>query len=231
MQHAGEHADQQSGAALVAALASGDEGPIPAWVSKLGIVDRPTGLAAAKASQKLLSTAGATALRRVSPNLTIATTLLCGLVTRGVGLHQAAVDALEEDNPYAAFTLIRAYAENAAAFLYANDKPDKVGKMLGITGNPVKVGQITAHATQSKKFGAFKQIYSELSEYGHPQRKSFLASMIVNGNRFEWSSTPAFRVSGNDFVMACAWTVELAEVHTPLILGFADVQGWPPLGE
>ncbi|WP_202915457.1 MULTISPECIES: hypothetical protein [unclassified Mycolicibacterium] len=229
MQNAGDRADQQSGAALVAALGSGDAKPIPAWVTELGIVDRPTGLVAAKASLSLLSKAGATALKRTSPNLTIAATLMCGLVTRAVGLHQAAVDALEKDNPYAAFTLIRAYAENAAAFLYANDKPDKVGKMLGLNGNSVKVGQITSHATQSKKFGAFKQIYSELSEYGHPQPKSFSASMVIEGNRFQWSSTPAFRATGNDFVMACAWVVELAEVHTPLILGFADVQGWPAL--
>jgi hypothetical protein len=201
--------------------------PIPAWVAQHGILDRPTGIEAAYASLALLRGAAELALKRVDPNLTHAVVLLCGLVTRGSGLHDAAVDALEKDNPYAAFTLIRAYAENAAAFLYVTDKPDKVDKMLGFQGSPVSVGQMTGHAKQSKRFGAFKHIYSELSEYGHPQPKSFSASMDVDAEKFRWSSVPAFRSGGNDFVVACAWIVELAEVHMHVIGEFADAQGWP----
>jgi hypothetical protein len=34
------------------------------------------------------------------------------------------VAAIKADNPYAAFTLLRSYAENAAAILYVTDKPE-----------------------------------------------------------------------------------------------------------
>lgn len=47
--------------------------------------------------------------------LTIGHLLIMGPTTRANGLHRAAVTAIESDNPFAAFTLIRAYAENAAA--------------------------------------------------------------------------------------------------------------------
>jgi hypothetical protein len=55
--------------------------------------------------------------QRGNQQWTTAVVLLSGLVTRGIGLHNAAVAALEADNPFAAFTLIRSYAENAAAVL------------------------------------------------------------------------------------------------------------------
>jgi hypothetical protein len=49
--------------------------------------------------------------------------------------------------------------------------------------------------------------------------------MAINGNKFRWSATPAFR-PGNDFLMACAWIVELAKANSDLIVEFADAQGW-----
>jgi len=101
--------------------------------------------------------------------------LLSGLVTRGIGLHNAAVAALEADNPFAAFTLIRSYAENAAAVLYAADHPNKVDRVLGLDGHPLSVGRLTAHANRSPRFGGFKSVYSELSEYAHSLSKSIAA--------------------------------------------------------
>ena len=49
--------------------------------------------------------------------------LLSGFLARAQGLHEGAVAAISADNPYAAFTLLRAYAENAAAILYVKDHP------------------------------------------------------------------------------------------------------------
>jgi hypothetical protein len=45
--------------------------------------------------------------------------------------------------------------------------------------------------------------------------------MTINGNKFRWSATPAFR-PGNDFLMACAWIVELAKANSDLIVEFAN---------
>jgi hypothetical protein len=199
--------------------------PVPTWVQALGIVDRPTGIEKARASRKWLLDAATNAFGRGQP-WTTAVMLLSGLVTRGIGLHDAAIAALDADNPFAAFTLIRSYAENAAAVLYADDHPNAVDRMLGLGGHhPLSVGKLTAHANRSQRFGGFKDIYSELSEYAHPLSKSITASMAINGNEFRWSSTPAFR-PGNDFLMACAWIVELAEANARLIVEFADSQGW-----
>ena len=46
-----------------------------------------------------------------------------GFLARAQGFHEGAVAAIAADNPYAAFTLLRAYAENAAAILYVKDHP------------------------------------------------------------------------------------------------------------
>jgi hypothetical protein len=197
---------------------------VPAWVVAHGITDRDTGIAAARASRQPLIDAAANAFDR-GQGFSPAVALLGGLVTRGIGLHEGAVASLEADNPFAAFTLIRSLAENAAAILYATDHPETVERMLGLDGYPLPVGRLTAHATQSSRFGGFKDVYSELSHYAHPGAKGFAASISTNGNKFRWSGTPAFR-PGNDFLMACAWIVELAVANSHLIIEFAESQGW-----
>jgi hypothetical protein len=53
------------------------------------------------------------------------------------------------DNPFAAFTLIRWYAENAVAVLYAKDYPHKVVRLLGLNAHQMPVGRLTAHAERS----------------------------------------------------------------------------------
>ena len=87
---------------------------VPEWVQAHGITDRPSGINVAKSSRQLLVNAAADALGR-GQGFTPAVMLVGGLVTRGIGLHDAAIAALEADNPFAAFTVIRSYAENAAA--------------------------------------------------------------------------------------------------------------------
>jgi len=61
-------------------------------------------------------------MRRPRPPLH-ATDLL-GLRRPGQCLHEAATQMIEAENPHAAFTLLRAYAENTAAILYAKDHPN-----------------------------------------------------------------------------------------------------------
>jgi hypothetical protein len=155
------------------------------------------------------------------PNL-----LLLGLATRGLGLHDAAVRALETDNPFAAFALIRAYAENAATVLYALERPEKIDQLYGI-GKPIAMSTIKNHAIQSpsNRFGAFKAVYSELSDYAHPMSRSVVASSNALGeNGFQWSSEPAFKSDG-DFLTACAWIVEFAVANADLLAEFSRYQG------
>src|SRR5437763_12152803 len=101
----------------------GDNDAVPQWVRDLGITDRLTGQERARASWNALISAG----RRVlgtGMDHRVEHLLLSGFLARAQGLHEGAVAAISADNnPYAAFTLLRAYAENAAAILYVKDHP------------------------------------------------------------------------------------------------------------
>lgn len=202
---------------------------IPAWISKLGIVDRATGIDAARTSrQRLIDTtwAALTAFYGAG-GATTANLLLLGLAARGIGLHDASVHALETDNPFAAFTLIRAYAENAATFMYAIDKPDTIDRLFGLGEHPIRLSTITNHAMQSprSRFGEFSAVYDSLSAYAHPMPASILASATnVVENQLQWCSGPAFKTD-NDFLTASAWIVEFAVANADLLEDFAQSGG------
>jgi len=56
--------------------------------------------------------------------------------------------------------------------------PDQLNRILGLgNSHPIKVGVITNYAEQgSKRFGAFQDIYGQLSRFAHPMAKSIFAS-------------------------------------------------------
>jgi hypothetical protein len=196
------------------------------WVQKLGIVDRTTGLERASEARESLLEAGRVAFGSVG-HYTTSHVVFFGFLARAQGLHEGAVAAISAGNPYAAFTLLRSYAENAAAILYVSDHPAQLEKFWNDRrGSGVKIGKITNHAHTSTRFGGFKDIYSELSKYAHPHALSMLASTRnVGGNSFQWASAPAFK-SASDLLMACAWVVELAVATSHLLKEFAESQGW-----
>ncbi|OHU42058.1 hypothetical protein BKG80_03715 [Mycobacteroides chelonae] len=192
------------------------EPPVADWLLRLGSEDRASAILIARQSRDQLDKAAKYALRSLG-TLTNASLLVMGLTTRAQGLHRAAIEAVEADNPYASFTLIRAYAENAAAALYAVEKPDKIDDLLGL-GTSIAIGKITNHANQgSKRFGAFRGIYSQLSEYAHPTSRSlFASSKLAGGAEFHWASIPAFEFE-SDVLTACGWIVELATSNANLL--------------
>ena len=59
-----------------------------------------------------------------------------GLLARAQGFHDGSVAAIEADNPYAAFTLLRPYAENAVALIYLRDKPAALAKFVNNPNPP-----------------------------------------------------------------------------------------------
>ncbi len=155
-----------------------------------------------------------------------------GFLARAQGLHEGSVAAIRADNRYAAFTLLRAYAENAAAILYLKDRRAPLDKFWREPhGSGVSIGKITNHART--RFGGFKGIYDQLSKYAHPQALSLLASSrVVKGREVQWSSAPVFK-SDHDAVIACAWVVELAKDTSYLLMEFAEEFGLladPPPG-
>jgi hypothetical protein len=103
-----------------------------------------------------------------------------------------ATQMIEAENPHAAFTLLRAYAENTAAILYAKDHPNRVDHFWDTEGHGVKIGTITNYA--DKRFEGFKGIYDQLSKFAHPQALGVLASSsITDDYTLRWSSAPHFK--------------------------------------
>lgn len=147
----------------------GSKGEIPEPVKARGIIDRATGIEKARASCRWLVDAAKEALKGVS-DLYDGHILVMGLTSCAVGLHDGAVHALETDNPFVVYTLLRSYAENAAVVLYATDHPTQLHRILGFgNSRPVKVGTITNYAEQgSKRFGTFRSMYDDLSQFAHP---------------------------------------------------------------
>ncbi|SRR6266498_2611926 len=192
---------------------------VPAWIEELGITDRLTGQARARASWNALILTG----RRVlgtGLDYRVEHLVFSGFLARAQGFHEGAVAAITADNPYAAFTLLRAYAENAAAILYVKDHPAELERFWRDTRGPdVPIDAITNHAMS--RFRGFEGIYSELSKYAHPDALSLLgSSRVIEGRIVQWSSVPMFK-SDHDAVIACVWVVELAEATSHLLEEFA----------
>jgi hypothetical protein len=202
------------------------------WLRALGITDRLTGQEQARSSWNALIAAGRKVLG-TGMDYRVEHLVFSGFLARAQGLHEGAVAAIASDNPYAAFPLLRAYAENAAAVLYVKDHPTQLEKFWREPdGRGVPIGKITSHARS--RFDGFKGIYSQLSQYAHPQALSLLAShRVVEDRVVRWSSAPAFKSDG-EAMIACAWVVELAQATSHLLMEFAAEFGLladsPPAG-
>lgn len=202
-------------------------GEIPEWVTARGIVDRASGIERARASRQWLCDAAKEVLGRTS-TIYDGHLLVMGLASRAVGLHDGVLHALETDNPFVAYTLLRSYAENAAAVLYATDHPTQLHRILGFGHSPpIKVGTITNYAERgSGRFGAFRRVYEDLSQFAHPMSRSIFASAKTTGDRMlRWRLDPAFKYDAG-FLVACAHVVELTEANAHLLVEYADAQGW-----
>jgi hypothetical protein len=153
--------------------------------------------------------------RVVQTDLTIEGMGLLALVTRAQGFHSGALQAVESNNPYAAFPLIRCYAENAAVLLWVLEHPHDIGRLSAIAQQDQRfaVGRLIANA--AKRAPGFKDVYEQLSEFTHPVASGFAqpfrAAPDADGG-FSWSSIPSFG-SDDDKILACFWLVELTEMH------------------
>jgi hypothetical protein len=141
-------------------------------------------------------------------------------VARAQGLHEAAVQATDADNPHSTFTLLRAQAENVAAILYAKDKPAEVERFSDPDDYGIPVGRIKDHA--KSRFEGFRGVYDELSKFAHPHGKGMIASLTLSEDgHLHWQSSPKFRRE-SDQLCAYAWAVELAEATRHLLYEFAQ---------
>ena len=191
------------------------------WLQSLGVRDAESGLAAARAARDGILESGRRVLESTT-DITVLVLVFQGFVARAQCLHEGSVQMIEAGNPHAAFTLLRASAENAAAILYAKDHPNVVGHWWDPDVHGIKIGKITNHA--ATRFDGFRGIYDQLSRFAHPQAKGLLASSRLTDaedRTVEWSSAPHFKRT-DDQLIAYAWAVELAEASRHLLYEFAQ---------
>ena len=184
--------------------------------AKHGISDRATGLAkAAEARVRMTSFAGES-IRR-SPDLTVPKMTVMSLLTRAQSFHDGTVHALTTDNPFAAFTLLRAYAENAAMLVWLIEKPNDLVRIYPDARREMRlsVGKLINKA--GTRFSGFAAIYDQLSGFAHPAAHTALSAWRAGDGEGEiqWQSAPAFK-NDDDFIMACVWVIELAEANAQL---------------
>jgi hypothetical protein len=182
-------------------------------LSARGIHDLESGIETAEASFKAFWTEVGHNIG-LSPEITSIRMGLLSMVTRAQGYHSAALSAVRDDNPYAAFTLVRCFAENAAALLWMMEKPGDLGRISVLAGETegFAVGRLIT--TANKRAPGFGAVYEELSKYAHPVASSFSDGWQPgSGHRdVAWSSVPAFKVEVSKQLI-CFWLLELTEIH------------------
>lgn len=140
---------------------------------------------------------------------------LLAMVTRAQAFHTGAISMLDANNPFATNALIRAYAENAAALLWAADKSHGAASLsIGAERHQrLVVGRIVDSA--GKRLPGFKKLYESLSEYTHPVADAFPGAWLPSEDDdgcVQWSSAPRYR-SDDGKLWALLWLMELTDVH------------------
>lgn len=193
-------------------------------LARCAISDEESGRAAAAGAREDILAVARTVIR--SGAITMNHIIVAGIVARGQSLHEGSVAAIEANNPHAAFTLLRAYAEQCAAVLYMTDHPAKAERLWNdLDGRGVKIGAITNYAQSSGRMANFREIYKRLSTYAHPSSAAHFASMRVGEDRsFTWQSAPRFK-RDEERLIAYAWCVEFARAINIFSFEFAVACG------
>jgi hypothetical protein len=201
-----------------------EQDPEAELLAKYGVTDVTSGHERAMAAREYLLTVGRSVIQTGA--ITMDHLIVAGMVARAQSLHEAALHAIDSDNPHAAFTLLRAYAEQCAAVLYLTDHPRKAQKLWDDPeGHGVPIGRITSYAQSSGRLRQFRAVYDRLSKYAHPTSVSHFASIRVGeGRRFTWQSAPRFK-DDSEKLVAYAWCIEFAYVAHVLLFGFAETRG------
>ncbi|MGD8202135.1 hypothetical protein ACQE98_15960 [Ornithinimicrobium sp. W1679] len=189
---------------------------LDALMDAYGIADEESGHAAAVAACEQILTLARTVLP--PDGATFAHIVILGFVARAQSLHEAVISSVQANNPHAAFTLLRAYAEQCAAVLYMTDNPGKSKPLEGGEGYGPSIGVITNYAQNSQRMPNFREIYHRLSQYAHPSAAGHFASVQVGSdNSFSWQSAPRFK-RDEEKLIAYGWCIEFA--HAINTFGF-----------
>lgn len=193
-------------------------------LAKHGVEDEASGRANAEQAREYLLIVATSVVQEGA--ITMDHLIVAGMVARAQSLHEAALDAINSDNPHAAFTLLRAYIEQCAAALYLTDHPDKAERLWNdLEGHGVPIGRITNYADRSGRFRYFRRVYDQLSKYAHPSSISHFAGMrIAEGNHFTFQTAPRFK-RDDEKLVAYAWLIEFAYITHVFLFEYAESRG------
>lgn len=204
----------------------------PAWPASIGIFDITSAEKRASEGRELILDAARSVMRTGA--ITEMDLVFAGMVTRLQAFHEAALSACAGTNPHAAYTLIRASAEQCAALIYAIDHPDRATRLWrDPDGHGVPIGKMTAYADRSGRMLNFRRLYDQLSKYAHPSQVAHYAGIRVGeeGERsITWQSAPRFK-SNEEVLAAYGWICELAEAGAVLLVQFAMHYGLRPYSD
>lgn len=193
-------------------------------LAKYGVRDEATGHENAEQAREYLLAVATSVIQE--GDFTMDHLIVAGMVARAHSLHEAALSAINSDNPHAAFTLLRAYIEQCAAALYLTDHPDKAERLWkDLDGHGVPVGRMTSYADSSGRFGQFRRVYDQLSKYAHPSSISHFAAMRMGeGSHFTFQTAPRFK-RDEEKLVAYAWLIEFAYIAHVFLFEFAESKG------
>jgi hypothetical protein len=181
-----------------------------------GITSRATGIEKAETARLQMIAFVARALP-AELDFDVPRMTMLSLLTRSQAFHDGALSAVREDNPFAAFTLLRSYAENAAVLIWLQHHKDDLRRLYPEAGKQqrLSIGRVVAKA--STRMSGFAGIYEQLSNFAHPASTTALSGWTTTEDvtRVTWASHPAFR-NEDDAMLACVWLVELAQANAHL---------------
>ncbi|MGA8744580.1 MAG: hypothetical protein WB507_01795 [Solirubrobacterales bacterium] len=151
------------------------------------------------------------------------------MISRSEGLHQAIVREARRANPHAVFPLIRALAEALVVVMYVQDHPDYVNA-LTVRASEIPKGSQRRKTMQAlinyalKQRPGMKMVYAELSEATHFGATAMWMPHSIESEEerlTSWSSGARWR-SDEEALIACAWTLELADAMEIALRQFAE---------
>ncbi|QWF22239.1 hypothetical protein KM427_00350 [Nocardioides sp. LMS-CY] len=193
-------------------------------LAKYGVTDEASGRQRAEQAREYLLIVARSVIQEGA--FTIDHLIVAGMVARAQSLHEAALSAINSNNPHAALTLLRAYIEQCAAALYLTDHPDRAERLWNdLDGHGVPIGRITSHADRSGRLGQFRRVYDQLSKYAHPSSISHFAGMRVGEGRELTFQTAARFKRDEEKLVAYAWLIEFAYTAHVFLFEFAKSKG------
>lgn len=138
-----------------------------------------------------------------------------GFIERAQAFHLGALAMIEQGNPLAAVTLIRAYAENVAAVYWVTRKPTEIEKMRPGASEGLPMGRVIAEA--ERNLTGFKELYKVWCLHAHPSGAgAFHTLNVTDGGHFTWQSHPNFR-SAEDASQILEWLDWICALTTEVI--------------